>query len=62
MPRVKTVTDEQLKINHTAASDAYRKANLDKYRAYSKSYYDRNKAKINEKRRLKRLEKVKAKV
>jgi hypothetical protein len=58
MPRVKTLTDEQLKANHTAASNAYRKANLDKYRAYAKGYYERNKAVINEKRRLKRLEKA----
>jgi hypothetical protein len=60
MPRVKTLTDEQLKANHTAAAEAYRKQNLDKYRAYSKGYYERNKVKINEKKRLKRLEKAKA--
>ncbi len=60
MPRVKTLTDEQLKANHNAAAETYRKSHLDQYRAYSKGYYERNKAKIRERRRLARLAKAKA--
>ena len=52
MPRVKTHTDEELRANHKASAEKYRKANLDKYRAYSKIYYEKNKEKIRERRRL----------
>ena len=57
MPRVKTHTDEQLKTSHKLSAEKYRKANLDRYRAYSKIYYQKNKEKIRERRRL-RAEKV----
>jgi hypothetical protein len=56
MPRVKTNTPEQLYAKHRAYVAAYAKKNPDKQRQWSLDYYHRNKDKINEKRRLKRLE------
>jgi hypothetical protein len=55
MPRVKTHTPEELISNHRESVATYRKKNPEKQRAWSKNYYAKNKAKILEKRRLKRL-------
>jgi hypothetical protein len=57
MPRVKTNTPEELYAKHRASVAAYAKKNPDKQRKWALEYYYRNKDKVNEKRRLKRLEK-----
>ena len=66
MPRVKTLTPEELIINHRASSIKYADKNREKYRAYSNNYYKENKEKVLAQRRARRerlkLEKESAKV
>lgn len=52
MGRRKTQTDEELKETHHKCSEKYRKANMEKYRAYSKAYYEKNKDAVSARRKF----------
>jgi flagellar biosynthesis chaperone FliJ len=58
MPRVKTHTPEELVSNHRESVAVYRRKHPEKQRAWSKAYYQKNKYKILERRRLTRLAKL----
>ena len=63
MPRPKTRTDEQLAENHRRCSEKYRKANMAKYRDYSRAYYANNKVKITARRKeLREIKKEKTRL